>query len=172
MANLDRPIGFWPIKQLDGNNTPAPNEYIVTTGATIYRGDLVTAAAAGTVGASTANDGVLVVGVAAEYVSDSGSAAGKKILIYDNPYTVFGVQADTGTSPAATAVFATANHVVGSGNATTKLSGHELDSSDIGTGLQCRILGKIDTPDNEWGEHVKLRVLLSEHAYLAAAASI
>ncbi len=163
MANVDSPRGFWPLYHKTGGKIQA-NTYILTTGAIAYQGDLLTAQAAGTVTPSTANDGIVVIAVAAEYVNDALSAGGKKILAYDDPMIVFGVQADSGTTVAATAVFATANHVAGSGSSTTYMSGHELDSSDIGTGLQMRILGKVNTPDNAWGEHVDLEVLIVEHA--------
>ncbi len=38
MANIDAPIGFWPVRHLTGGQIRA-NKYIVTTGATIYQGD-------------------------------------------------------------------------------------------------------------------------------------
>lgn len=163
MANIDNPRGFWPLRHLSGGEIRT-NRY--TAAGTIYRGDLVTAGAGGTITASAADAGVLVIGVAAHY-----GLTTETIEVYDDPNIVFGVQADTGTAPAATDIFATANHVAGSGNTTTKISGHELDSSDIGTGLQMRIIGKVEAPDNDWGEHVDVAVVLVEHA-LRNAASI
>jgi hypothetical protein len=173
MANVDNPKGFWPIRHLCGGEIRS-NEYIVTTGSTVYRGDLLKVVDAGTVEAAAADAGVIVVGVAAEYASDSGSAGGVKVLVYDDPYIVFGVQADTGTAVAATDVFETANHVAGSGSATTLLSGHELDSSEIAgsSGAQLKVIGKIDEPNNAWGEHVNLEVLINEHLYKAAVAGV
>ena len=163
MANVDSPRGFYPLYHKCGGQIQA-SKYILTTGSTAYQGDLMTAQNAGTVTPSTANDGVVVIGVAAEYVCDALSAGGKEILVYDDPMIVFGVQADSGTAVAATDVFETANHVAGAGSATTYQSGHELDSSDIATGQQLRILGKIDVPGNAWGEHVDLEVMIVEHA--------
>jgi len=171
MANVDNPRGFWVIRHLLGGKIQT-TKYILTTGATAYQGDLMVAQNAGTVTPATADDGVSVIGVASEYVTDALSAGGKTILIYDDPFIVFGVQADSGTSPTAAEVFETANHVAGSGSSTTYMSGHELDASDIATGLQMRILGKVDTPDNAWGEHVDLEVLLVEHALNQASTSI
>ena len=171
MANVDNPIGFRPLYHLMGVPFQA-NKYILTTGATAYKGDLLKVVAAGTVEPAAADDGVIVVGVAAEYISDSGSAGGKEILVWDDPYIVFAVQADTGTTVAASDVFATANHVAGAGSATTKLSGHELDSSNIGTGAQLKIIGKVDEPANTWAEHVDLAVLINEHLYKAAVAGV
>lgn len=171
MSNIDNPRGFWPVGHLCGAPITT-KEFVVTTGQTIYQGDLLKVVAAGTVEESDADDGVIVIGVAAEYVDDSGSAGGKKIRVYADPYIEFGVQSDSGTATTSAAVFATANHVAGSGSSTTKLSGHELDSSDIGAGGQLEILGLLDTPDNAWGEHSKLRVRIAEHKWNAAVAGV
>jgi hypothetical protein len=171
MANVDNPRGFWPIRHLTGG-VIRTEEFILTTGATVYPGDVLKAVDAGTVEAAAADAGVIVIGVAAEYVSDSGSAGGKKVKVYADPYIAFGVQADSGTSPALTAVFSTANHVATTGNTTTKTSLQELDASDIETGGQFEVLGIVEAPDNAWGEHVDLVVRFAEHKWNAAVAGI
>jgi hypothetical protein len=168
MANTDTLRGLYPLYHLNGGEIRT-NSYVVTTSAAIYKGDLVSMINTGCVSASSADDGIIVVGVAAEYIPAAVSAtAGTLIQVYDDPKIVFGVQADSGTSVAAADVWATANHVATTGSATTGLSAHELDSSDIGTGLQFRIIGKVESPDNAWGEHVELRVIFNEHAYKGA----
>ena len=70
--------------------------------------------------------------------------------------------------------FSTANHVAGAGDASLGLSGHELDSSQAAAagGAQLKILGLIDRPDNVWGEHAEVEVLINEHAYNAAVAGV
>ncbi len=173
MANVDFPHGFLPIRNLNGGELRT-NPYILTTGQTVFRGDLVKLVAGGTVEEADANDGVVVIGVAATQVNDSTSVGGKVVQVYDNPDTIFEVQADSGTALAATDVGATANHVAGTGSSTSKLSGHELDADDVGSGLQMRILRKSDRQDstvsgNEWAEHVDLEVLILEHALRNAA---
>lgn len=165
MANVDNPRGFWPIRQRGGGNDIPMNEYILTTGATVYKGDVLKAVAGGTVEAAAANDGIIVVGIAAEYVSDSASAGGIKVLVWDDPNTIFGVQCDSGTAAAATDVFTMANHVAGSGSTTTYLSGHELDSSQLAAqgGNQFKVLGLINREGNAWGEHAEVEVVFNEH---------
>lgn len=170
MANVDNPKGLFPVGHLTGGEIRT-NSYPMTASTTIYRGDILKVVAAGTVQPSAADDGLIVVGVAAEY-KVSAATGTSNIQVYDDPYIIFGVQADTGTAVAATAVFATANHVAGAGSATTKLSGHELDSSDIGTGAQLKIIGKIEEPNNDWAEHVDLKVIFNEHLYKAAVAGV
>ena len=171
MANKDQLRGMIPLRHLTGGEIRV-NEYIVTTGATVYKGDILKVVAAGTVEAAAADDGVIVVGVAAEYATDSASAGGVVVKVYDDPYIVFLMQADTGTAVAATAVFATANHVATTGDTTTFISKHELDSSDIGTGAQLKIIGKHGAIDNTWAEHVDLEVIFNEHLYKAAVAGV
>ena len=170
MANVDNPVGFYPVKQIGGETFPM-HRFIVTTGQIVYRGDLLVMLNAGTVSAAAANDGVKCIGVAAEYVTDAASAGGKEVLVYFSPMTVFGIQCDSGTSVTADLMFHTANHVATTGDTTTKLSKHELDASDLATGSQMRIIGLVDKPGNAWGEHADVEVVLVEHA-LADATTI
>lgn len=171
MANVDRPRGFWPIRHLTGGDIRM-SEYTLTTGATVYKGQLLKIVAGGTVELGAADIGTAAIGVAAEYVNDSGSAGSKTVKVYDDPNIVFGVQSDTGTATTAADIGATANHVAGAGSATTLQSTNELDSSDIGTGAQLKIIGLVDRIDNAWGEHSDLEVIFNEHHYKAAVAGV
>ena len=171
MANRDNLRGFWPIRHLTGGQIRA-REMVATTGATIYRGDLLKIVDAGTVEAATTDDGVIVIGVAVEYVSDSGSVGGKKVLVYADPYIVFGVQSDSGTATTAADIGETANHEDATGNTSTLMSKHELDASDIGTGGQLKIIGLINEPANAYGEHSNLEVIIAEHFFNAAVAGV
>ncbi len=170
MANLDNAKGFWPVGHLTGGEIRT-NSYLITASQTVYQGALLKVVDGGTVQESAADDGLIVIGVAAEYKVGNSSGT-TELQVYDDPYIIYGVQADTGTSVAATEVFETANHVAGSGSTTTKLSGHELDSSDIATGAQLKIIGKIDEPNNSWAEHVDLKVIINEHLFKAAVAGV
>lgn len=166
MPNVDIRTGFTPIDHLTGGAFRT-REYIVTTGQTIYQGDLVSVTTAGTVSAAAAGAGTIVVGVAAEYVSDAASAGGKKIKVYDDPDIIFAVQTQSGvTTSLADSMFITCDHVTThSGSSTTKQSGHEC-SATAGSGLvQMRIIGLVESPDNAWGEHSKVKVILAEHLY-------
>jgi len=174
MANIDAPVGFFPVRHLTGGEIRT-NEYVLTTGQTVYRGDLLKVVAGGTVQVAAADIGLSAIGVAAEYVSDSDSAGGKTVKVYDDPYIVFGVQMDdVGTDSTSADIFATANHLAGSGSTTTYLSGHELDMSDIGTGAQLKILGLCMTRDanNAWGGNADVEVIFNEHLFKAAVAGV
>jgi len=171
MTNVNNPIGFWPVGHLTGGEIRT-HEYVLTTGSTVFKGDVVKAVAAGTVQPAAAGDDLVVIGVAAEYVSDAGSVGGRTIQVYDDPYIIFGVQASGGVSLNQLAVFATANHVVGAGNPVTLLSGHQLNTATIGTTGQLKILGIVDAPNNFWGEFVDLKVVFAKHMFNAAVPGV
>jgi hypothetical protein len=170
MANVDNARGFWPVEHLTGGDITRCREYPMTASATVYQGDLLKIVAGGTVEAAAADIGTTCIGVAAEYKVASATANDVKVLVYDDPYMVFGVQADAAV--AYTDVGNTANHVAGTGSSTTLLSGHELDASDIDTGAQLKILGKIEAEDNTYAANVDLKVLINEHHYKAAVAKV
>lgn len=167
MANKDYPRGFFPVRHASGGEIRT-RHYILTTGEEVFKGELIKAVAGGTVETAAADIGVAAIGVAAEYMD--GTTAGTEVAVYDDPQIVFGVQAD-GTI-AATAVFATGNHVAGAGVAATGCSADEFDASDIGTGAQLEVIGKIERIDNAWGTHCDLEVMFNEHKRKAAVAGI
>jgi len=175
MANLDNARGFWPIRHLCGGEIRT-NTYIVTTStAAIYKGDALKVVAAGTVEVAGATSGVIVVGVAAEWVTAAKAAtAGTTIQVYDDPFIVFGVQCDSGTAAAAIDVFSTADLVVTTGDTVLGISKHELDTSDLAAGSQAslKVIGLVDEPGNAWGEHADVEVLFNEHLYKAAVAGV
>jgi hypothetical protein len=165
MANTDNPRGFWPVRHLCGGEIRT-NSYTLTTGATVYKGDVVKAVAAGTIEAAAADIGEAAIGIAAEYKADAASAGGISVQVYDDPWIVFGVQMDdAGTVSTSADVFNTANHLAGSGSSTTKLSGHELDMSDINTGAQFKLLGLVSDPNNSWGANCDVEVIFNEHLF-------
>lgn len=171
MANTDNPKGLWPVRNAAGGEIRA-TQYTMTASATVYQGDLVKIVAAGTVEAAAADIGTACIGVAAEYKVATAVAGATTLLVYDDPNLLFGVQADSGTALTIAAVGNTANHVAGSGSATTKMSGHELDASDVGTGAQLKIIRLIPRADNSWAEHADLEVRINEHHYSAAVAGV
>lgn len=171
MANVDAPRGFRFLRSLSGGETRL-EEAIVTTGQIIYRGDAIKLVDAGTVEEADTDDGVAVIGVASGWVDDSASAGGKKILYTPAKDNVFVIQCDSGTVPTAADIGETANHLSTVGTTASKNSLHELDASDIGTGLQCRIMGIHSVQDNSWGEHVDVEVVFNENVHSAGTASI
>ncbi len=179
MANADLAKGFQLITD-DGKGDVVLNKATVdaANATAIFKNDPITAEADGNVTVSSADDGVVVLGVADGFLSTTGeplsylpATTAGTVLYIDPKGRRFKIQSDAGTTVAATAVYATANHAAGTGSTVTGISGAELDASDIGTGIQLRILGKDD--DSTWGlANVNLIVEFNEYVGHAGSATI
>ncbi|MBT9167526.1 MAG: hypothetical protein DDT19_00864 [Syntrophomonadaceae bacterium] len=171
MANINAPIGLWPVRHLTGGEIRT-RRYKVRSGMTIFRGDPVVADPAGVVSVAPAAPGPALVGIAAEHVVGVVSTTWvglSDILVYDDPFIVFGCQSDSSGSIAEADIFMNAQFRVGAGSATTRLSGYELDRASLSTLAThpLRVIGLCDTrdPRNAWGLHTDLEVLLNVHLY-------
>jgi len=157
MANIDAPRGFKPVGTIDGRDCVA-HEYVLTTGATVYKGDPVKIVTAGTVQVSAAAAGVINLGIAAEYVSDPLSAGGKKIMVYDSPNNLYEVQVTTAQTLTIADLFGTSDIVTyAAGNTNTGQSIMEIDNPAAGS-LPWLILRLSPVKDNAWGQHCKVIV--------------
>ncbi len=174
MANIDNPRGFRAVRHLSGAIPPTRRYSIDSSNATaIFRGDLVKIEADGNIACAGAGDGTAVIGaVASCYDSNKkpvsyipASTAGYAD-VWDDPDTIFAVQADGNT--AREDIGATKDHVTASGNTLTGVSSHELDSDGSGQN-QLKIIGKVDVPGNEWGTNAEVEVIIVEHHYRSTA---
>lgn len=187
MANSDKPSGFTPVKMLDGSAIPVGEFPVDSSNATaIYIGDLVMAEADGNVAPATAGVGTAVIGVVTGIKDSNGVSAshpngdlstkylpaltaGRVSVALGLPTALFRIQASSGTAVNESDRFACADHVAGSGSTTIGRSGHELNSSTVTAGAaQLKIYDKIDEPNNDWGEHVDLLVLINENHWVGA----
>ena len=180
MPNVDRPHGFRPVDRQP--HTELQFDVDSSNSTAVFIGDVVSINAAGSVRPAAADDGSSVIGVVVKVMDSDGipcgswdssvstkyltaSVEGKVLVALALPGRRFIAQAQTGQTPAATDVFATTDHVAGTGDTTTATSRHELDCSDLNTGAQCLILGKVEEPDNDWGENVDLYVTFNESLF-------
>jgi len=172
MANKDAPCGFIPIGHISGGAIPAPREYVLATGSTIYKGDPVLNSNAGTVIVGAASATTTHIGIAAEYVTDSGSAGGKKIKVYDDPGILYEVQTTDSITTTQSNVFNTADIVTyATGSTTTKQSIMELDTPGTSS-KPWLIIGLKDSPDNAWGEFSKVIVRYNQMMWNGAYAGV
>ncbi len=152
MANTDSPFGFRPIGHLSGGEIRARAYTASEASDTIFKGDALTMGFDGTV--SLANAGDRLIGVAAEY---KATLEGQTVNVYDDPNILYEVQGYTGVTFAqghvgeCGAIVATAGTNTSSGISLQELADPEGSAAFM-------ILGKVDRPDNAWGEHVKLIV--------------
>ena len=185
MANRDSVFGLRPAIGIYKKHMEFLFPIDSSSGTATFIGDIVTANAAGSVRPAAANDNTSVAGVViALYDSNkipcgawgssvstkqlTASTAGYALVALATAGAIFVAQAQTGQTPAATSLFATTDHVAGTGSSTTGLSGHELNMSDLNTGGQLIILGLYDEPGNTWGEHVKLYVAFNESIFMGS----
>ncbi len=193
MANVDRPNGLRPV----GTGLGAPwngktNMYVVNVAddTAMFVGDLVKLnGTSGLVGESVngmdiegiaeitqAAAGDKAVGVVVGFLPNQDNLMLKHraadtrrvALVSDDPATLYEIQeVSGGTALTAAAVGLNANVVVGAGNATTGVSGMELDNATEATtaGLNLQILGLVKRVDNNIGEHAKWLVRLNDHEF-------
>lgn len=179
MANADTPSGFRPVKMLDGspyNGGTLKCSVLAADGTATFIGDLVsfsgTASAEGypSVQQGAATD-TNFAGVVTSFdasptaLEDNHRAAStlRNCNVVPALDAVFAVQCD-GTS-AITDVGNTADVVVAAGSTVTGLSAMELDSSNIGTGVNLLIIGIDERPNNAFGTNADLLVRINESTF-------
>jgi hypothetical protein len=201
MANVDRPQGFIPVKMLTGApwNGQITTYVVDAADATaIFIGDPVKPVATGSDSAGESvfgrdTEGLMhvvqaaagdpVIGVVVGFSPNQDNlmqrhrAASTARLVYvvDDPMVIFEIQEVSGGTPLAAAdVGLNVNFVVGSGSATTGMSGVELNNSGeaVTAALNCRILGMSPRPDNEIGEHCKWLVKLNNHVFNSGTGTV
>lgn len=175
MANTDAPQGLVAARRIDGLPLAGAQVcHVPATDSTVLgRGDAVkltgTAKAGGTapvVTRAAAGDaiyGVVEAVVPTKYDDTNyrvASTATDVLVRLADHQTVYHVQVDGAF--AITDVGNTADLTVANADTNTGLSQMELDSTDIGTGAGCKIIGLADIPGNEVGTNAVVEVLLNE----------
>ncbi len=182
MANIDRNIGFRPHIGSAGT----PHAYVrypidATNGTIFYIGDVVDHDGTGAIPAA-ADAGVSVIGVAVQLFDSGGipvghwastesnkslsvSTAGFVLVALALPGAIFVAQGQSGQTPVQADIGATTDHVAGGGDTVTFTSGHELDFSDLNTGAQLTIIGKVDEPLNTYDVNADMLVTFNESMF-------
>jgi hypothetical protein len=189
MANSNAPTGLTPVRYASGAPyNGASNVYYAPASDSnaLYIGDpVIIAGSADTDGVPSitiATAGASFTGVVvgfkpdANIVANGYRAASTAAYVYvaDDPDLLFEVQEDAvGGALAAADVGLNADLVSGSGSATTKRSGWQLDTSTKATTatLQTRIVGFVQRPDNAIGSNAKVLVRSNKSTQTGAAGS-
>ncbi len=170
MANVDYPRGFGLI---DGEHYlmmtyPVDGD----TATTIAPGDLVSMVADYGVIRSTADDGDIVVGVVVSCFDSNGavlrwlpaSTAGKVLVACATEGAVFTAQDNAAAALSVADIGQTTNHVDGAVNTFTGRSTQELNGT-VG-GNQLRLLGKVDDPNNAYGNNCLWKCTFVESIFM------
>lgn len=165
MANVDAPHGLRPLYHFQGAPWGA-NEYDKDSGeaTAIFIGDAVNREADGNIEAASATPGTTrYSGVS---LNHGGASLATKHLVIDDPMMVFEAQDNNDTDGFAEVDMGLlVNLELNAGNATTLLSGHELDESTVNTTatLDAKMLRKLNVPDNAYGAFCRVEVLINKH---------
>ncbi len=185
MANANRPTGLSPVRSLKSPWMGQGNIYSIASnyGTALAIGDPVkssgTASPDGYAGVVLAAAGDTLRGVIVGLgrsptvlanwanldttVMPATPGVTYYALVVDDPDAIFEIQAAT---CAVTDVGANADLVAGANNG--YVSGYTL-SGTYGTGsAQCRVLGLVNRPDNDFGTYAKLQVKIVEHELTSA----
>lgn len=185
MANVDRPCGLQVARHLTGGMPNRLTKYAIEPAhaSSIFRGDAVIPEATSKRITIPGADNVRLQGVfqGCVYILPDGEPKFEKYwpanqavqsgsepdaLVYDDPKTIFRIQADGAIAAADIGAFA--NLTRGSGSTATGLSGYELQSASIGSGANLKILELAPLPDNAYGVNAKVNVQIALH-YLAGS---
>lgn len=192
MANADTPFGLRPIGSLTGGlQNGATRQFAVpaSDGTAIFIGDPVILNGTAqdingvnypdVVQAAT-GDVICGVVVGVHFVTDESliyrAASTQRILnVLVDPDALFEIQeVSGGTALTTAAIGLNANFVVGSGSTVSGLSGVELNNATEATTatLDLQIVGLVNRPDNEVGEHAKWLVRINRHQFRDQVAGI
>lgn len=143
MANADRPHGFnfyGPLLRL------RPYTVAVANTTVIFKQDIIGGVNTGTV-APAASAGIVNIGATPSYLA---SVTAGTILVSDDQSQLYEAQDDAVGTPAQSYIFNSMDMYAGTGNANTKISGHELEASTLDAANGLFVLMDIVTrEDNE-----------------------
>ncbi len=178
MANVDAPDGARVYGHLTGGvlrYAPAIHRILSTYNTSIFSGDFVKRVTDGTIEQAAATDRILGVFAGCEFVDAAGNqqyspywpanqvATQIKANVISDPTVLWQIQSAGSTVEAD--IGELTDIVVGTGSTTSGRSAMEANGT-TGTGAaQLRIMGKVESPDNDWGTNVKLIVQVFEHEY-------
>lgn len=190
MANTSRPAGFQVARHIAGGEQSRHNQYHILSGLAqnIFRGDLVipSATSKNVTLQAAVTDRVVGVFDGCFYIDPNGEVqfrprwlSGTTIKsgtvadaqVYDDPKSLFEVQASAAFALADIGAFANPTNAV-AGNALTGQSGQQLDSASIGSGAVLKIIDISRKVDNDFGTNAKAIVALALHYHGGAMTAI
>ena len=167
MANPDLPNGFRPTSpvtsptryKVDSSNTPA-----------FFIGDVVDLESDGNANVAAAAS-TAIIGSTEDVLAVSTAG---DILVYDDPQQRFLAQDDAAATPTQTMLGNNADHVAGTGSATTLLSAHEVGLGSVASssGQGFRLLSMPDNPGYALGNNMLWKCMVNEHLFHTAIAGV
>lgn len=192
MANADRVAGFLPVRHATGAPYNGASRVFSTAAGdatAIYLGDPVKlSGTSSTVNGVVYTDvaqaatGNVIVGIVVGVLPDTAesliyraASTTRRVLVATDPMLEYEIQEVSGGTPLAAAdIGLNADFVVGTGSATTGLSGVKLNNVGEATTntLDCQILGLVARADNEVGANAKWLVRINRHQFANQVAGV
>lgn len=166
MSNANNPHGFRPLGFCLGGGPPVLQSFAKAVGyaTAIFPFDLVQRAADGSIDTSITPGTTLISGVALDFGAAS-TATNHMVII--SPDAMFEAQDNAGGAGIlAVDLQLNANCIVSvAGNATSKLSGHQIaDSTKATTStLDLHLLQLLNVPENAFGPNARIEVVINKH---------
>ena len=192
MANLDSPSGARPVAHRNGapyNGSFRVYSVAAGDGTALYVGDFVKIAGTGqTINGRVLQDvvraatGDVITGVVVGVKPDTqdslryrAASTQREIYVADNPDLVFEIQeGSSGTALTANDIGLNCNFVVAAGNATTGLSGTQIDNTTEATTntLDLHLVAPVKREDNAIGYSCKWLVTINRHQFANQVAGV
>ncbi len=176
MANVDSRGGLVPLDSPFGAVRTTRYTMTASSASNMFVGDAVVLASTGYIvhATLTASNAVLGAVVGIESAADGpikyfvgGTAGVHYVDVADDPAQRFVCQEDDGGTALTVAAIGAGVNLLEThgGNTTTGRSGQEFDRSDIAQsqGMQLRLLGLVNTPDNAYGDNAKWIAKIDYH---------
>jgi hypothetical protein len=162
MPNVNRPQGLIPagLSNTGGNLRLVPFTKAASYGTRIRVGDVVAQVASGDIERTITPGTTRISGVAMSY---SPASTEDTVHCLTDPFHVFIAQAGGSTGLAAADRGLNANIALGT---TSIIFSDDIlnDATEaVDAGLDLRILDKVNQPDNDWGQYVKVFVTINKH---------
>jgi hypothetical protein len=171
MANRDNPHGLRPLGVCQGGGVPQiePFSKLVGYATAIFRNDAVNRAADSGIQTGGTPGTTLYSGVSLQY---SAASTADTVLVMTSADALYEAQADGSLVEADLGL--NANLLLTAGNATTKMSNHEIDSTTEATTptLDVHLLRRHAVSDNAFGTNVRLEIIFNKHRMSPATAGV
>ena len=164
MANRDNPHGLRPLGRTMAGGVPFVEEFSkASTYTALYIWDAVNRVADGTIEASATPGSTLYSGV---NLIAGATLTATTHLVMTSPDALYEAQDNAATDGFAEADMGlNANLVLGTGSATTLISGHEINETgaDVTATLDVHLLRLFPAPDNAAGAWSRVEIIFNKH---------
>jgi hypothetical protein len=173
MANVNFPHGLRPlgISLSGGPGTIEQHSKVVGYGTAIFVHDAINRVADGSIEASATPGTTLYSGVSLDY-GKASTATDHLCLV--NPDALFEAQGNGSGTLGADDMGLNANLILTAGNATTKVSKHQIaeNTKDVTATLDVKLRTLLNVPENAYGANARIEIVFNRHRLAPGVAGV